>query len=136
MRAHEHPRSTLAWWREIGIDRIDLAVRRPSGAMIWHRDLATASLPLAWARTQNVRRAEVYVRPARGYAWPLVFLDDVTVPRARTVAQKYEALLVETSRAGGCHIWLACDRHPPNRRDGKSSDGLPNVSPPISARSG
>ena len=108
MRAHEHTRSMLAWWREIGIERADLAVRQPSGAMIWHCDLA--SLPLAWARAQNVRRAEVYVRPARGYAWPLVFLDDVETPRARAVARKYDALVVETSPAGGCHIWLACDR--------------------------
>ena len=111
MRAHEHTRSMLAWWHEIGIERDDLAVKRPpSGAMIWHRDLPAASLPLDRARAQNVRRAEVYVRPARGYAWPVVFLDDVAVPRARAVAHKYDALVVETSRAGGCHIWLACDR--------------------------
>ncbi len=110
MRAREHTRSMLAWWREVGIERADLAVRQPSGAMIWHGDLAMASLPLAWAGAQNVRRAEVYIRPARGYAWPLVFLDDVTTPRARAVARKYDALLVETSPAGGCHIWLACDR--------------------------
>ena len=30
----------LAWCGRIGIDRVDLAVWRPSGAMIWHRDLA------------------------------------------------------------------------------------------------
>ena len=100
----------LAWWSQIGIDHADLAVRRPSGTMIWHRDLAIDSLPLAWARAQNVRRAEVYIRPARASAWPLVFLDDVTVPRARTLAHKYDALAIETSPAGGCHIWLACDR--------------------------
>ncbi|MCP4547311.1 MAG: hypothetical protein GY835_12705, partial [bacterium] len=110
MRAYEHTRSMLAWWHEIGIDRADLAVRRPSGAMIWHRDLDSTSLPLAWARAQNVHRAEVYVRPARGYTWPLVFLDDVATPRARAVTHKYDALVVETSPAGGCHIWLACAR--------------------------
>ena len=85
-------------------------LREPRAATpLWHRDLATASLPLAWAKAQNVRRGEVYVRPARGYPWPLVFLDDVEKPRARTVARKYDALVVETSPAGGCHIWLACD---------------------------
>ena len=111
MRAHEHTRSMLAWWHEMGIDRADLAVRRlPSGAMLWQRDLAATSLPLAWARAQNVRRAEVYIRPARGYAWPIVYLDDVAAPLARAVAHKYDALVVETSRAGGCHVWLACDR--------------------------
>lgn len=110
MRAFEHTQAMLAWWCGIAIDRVDLAVRRPSGAMIWHRDLAIDSLPVKWARAQNVRRAEVYSRPARQYAWPVVFLDDVATPRARAVAEKYDALLVETSPAGGCHIWLACTR--------------------------
>lgn len=110
MRAYEHTRSMLTWWRRIGIERADLAVRHPSGAMLWHCDLPTASLPLPWARAQNVRQAEVYIRPARGYPWSLVFLDDVAVPKARAVARKYEALVVETSPVGGCHIWLACDR--------------------------
>jgi hypothetical protein len=100
----------LTWWRAIGIERVDLAVKRPSGAMIWHYDVATDSLPLAWAGAQNVRRGEVYIRPARHGAWPLVFLDDVAKQRARAVAKKYEALVVETSSAGGCHIWLACCR--------------------------
>jgi len=100
----------LAWWHEMGIDRADLAVKLPSGAMMWHRGLAAPSLPLAWARAQNVRRAEIYIRPARGFAWPIVFLDDVAAPLARAVAHKYDALVVETSHGGGCHIWLACDR--------------------------
>jgi hypothetical protein len=101
----------LGWWRDIGIDRVDLAVKRwCAGGMIWHHDLAPGSLPLRWARAQNVQQAEVYIRPARGYDWPLVFLDDVARPLAGRVAQKYEAMVVETSPAGGCHIWLACDR--------------------------
>ena len=67
-------------------------------------------MPLKWARAQNVRHAEVYARPARQYAWPVVFLDDVATPKARAVVEKYNALLVETSPAGGCHIWLNCTR--------------------------
>lgn len=110
MKAYRHTQAMLAWWRGIEIDRVDLAVRSPSGTMIWHRDLATGSLPVKWARAQNVRRADVFVRPARQNAWPVVFLDDVATPRARAVADKYDALLVETSPAGGCHIWLACSR--------------------------
>ena len=111
MRASEHTRAMLAWWRRVDVGRVDLAVRQPSGAMVWHRDLALdGSLPLPWARAQNVRRGDVYVRPSRHDPWPLIFLDDVPTPRARRVAAKYEALLVETSLAGGCHIWLACRR--------------------------
>jgi hypothetical protein len=99
----------LAWWSRIGIERVDLAVRQTSGAMLWHCDLGTTSLPLAWARAQNVRQGDVYIRPARAYPWPLVFLDDVEKPRAQAVARKYDALIVETSAAGGCHVWLACE---------------------------
>lgn len=76
--------------------------------MLWQKDRPVVSLPLAWARAQNVRRADVYVRPARGYPWPLVFLDDVSPARAAAVARKYAALVIQTSEAGGCHIWLRC----------------------------
>ncbi len=109
MRAYQHTNSMLGWWRHFGVDRADLAVKQPSGAMIWHHDLDTRSLPLAWAGAQNVRQAEVYIRPARGYTWPVVFLDDVSAKRARGVANKYNALVVETSPDGGCHIWLTCE---------------------------
>lgn len=108
MKACEHARAMLTWWHRLGLDRVDLAARCPSGAMMWHRDLSIDALPLKWAGAQNVRRAEIYVRPARQYAWPVVFLDDVAPPRARAVANKYDALVVETSPAGGCHVWLAC----------------------------
>jgi len=110
MKAYEHTEAMLDWWCGTGIDRVDLAVRCPSGAMIWHRDLDIDALPVKWARAQNVRHAEVYARPARQYAWPVVFLDDVATPKARGVVERYNALLVETSPSGGCHIWLACNR--------------------------
>ncbi len=108
--AKGHTQRMLGWWQDIGIERADVAVKRASGEMIWHRNFALSSLPLSWARFHNVRHAEVYIRPARGYAWPLVFLDDVATPLASRVARKYDAMLVETSPAGGCHIWVVCDR--------------------------
>ena len=110
MKAYRHTEAMLDWWCGIGIERADLAIRCPSGAMIWHCDLDIDALPLKWARAQNVRYADVYVRPARQYAWPVVFLDDVATPKARDVVEKYNALVVETSPAGGCHIWLTCNR--------------------------
>jgi hypothetical protein len=110
MRAQEHTRSMLHWWREAGIDRADLAIRRPDGTMLWHRDRPIGDLPLRWARAENAQRAEVYARPARGSAWPMVFLDDVRTELAIHIARKYSALVVETSAAGGCHVWLACSR--------------------------
>lgn len=98
----------LRSWTRAGILRVDLAVLRPDGAMIWHRDRPPEALPLAWARAENVRRAEVYARPARGYDWPVVFLDDLALHVARRIARKYAALVVVTSPQGGCHLWLAC----------------------------
>jgi len=106
MPARDHTDRMLRWWSRVGIDRADLAVRRSDGAMLWHADQTLTTLPLAWARAHNARKADVYVRPARGYRWPLVFLDDVPEPVATTVARKYGALLVCTSPAGGCHVWL------------------------------
>lgn len=106
MRARDHTDKMLRWWSSIGIDRADLAVRRSDGTMLWHVDQVLTTLPLAWARAHNARKADVYVRPARGYRWPLLFLDDVPEPVARAVARKYAALVVCTSPAGGCHVWL------------------------------
>lgn len=108
MRALEHTASMLDWWSAIGVQTVDLAVRRHDATMIWHRDLAPSNLPLAWARAENARRADLYIRPARGHSWPLVFLDDLPAATAQSIARKYDALVVHTSPQGGCHVWLRC----------------------------
>jgi hypothetical protein len=108
MKAAEHTQLMLDWWLQVGVGRADLALKRPSGRMVWHRDLPLTAIPLAWARAENVRRGEVYIRPARGYAWGIVFMDDVALDTAVRVARKYDALVIHTSREGGCHIWLRC----------------------------
>jgi hypothetical protein len=79
----------LRWWWKIGITIADLAVRRRDGTMVWHHETPLADLPLAWARSENVRQAEIYIRPAREYAWPIAFLDDLPVATATRVARKY-----------------------------------------------
>lgn len=75
--------------------------------MLWVSDRGLDELPLAWARAENAARAEIYIRPARGYAWPLLLLDDLPVDLALRIARHYAALVVRTSPAGGCHVWLA-----------------------------
>jgi hypothetical protein len=110
MRAADHTQAMLDWWAATGVDRVDLAVRRASGAMLWQRDRPIASLPLAWARAENAQQADIYARPARGRSWPLIVIDDVALGRADAVAREVAAFLVETSPAGGCHVWLRCDR--------------------------
>jgi hypothetical protein len=100
----------LAGWAAAGVDQADLAVRRPDGAMLWQRSRALGLLPMAWLRAANVACAEVYIRPARGGAWPLLFLDDVAVTVALEVLRCHGGLAVQTSPAGGCHLWLPCTR--------------------------
>ena len=110
MRAAEHTQRMLQGWRLAQTHRIDLAIRRQNGAMLWQMDLALEDLPIPWARAENVRGADIYIRPARGHHWAMVFLDDVPVPVARQMALEYGAMAIQTSPQGGCHIWLPCDR--------------------------
>jgi len=119
VKAKQQTQRMLEWWHSAGIEKADMAVKYTEGAMRWHHGLALDALPLPWARALNVQQAEVYVRPARGHAWPLVFLDDVIAPLAERIARKYDAVVVETSPLGGCHVWLTCERPLPEeaRRD-------------------
>jgi hypothetical protein len=110
MGARQHTDAMLGWWATARIDRVDLAVRRPDACMIWHHDQPTLALPLAWCRAENVQCGDVYARPARGHAWPLVLLDDVQPQLARRIASRYSALVVHTSSEGGCHVWLRCSQ--------------------------
>jgi len=122
MKASDHTDQMLRCWRSAGIDRADLAVRRADGVMLWHQDLPLEELPLTWARAENVRRADIYIRPARGSAWPIVFLDDVPRTVALRVAGKYAALVIETSPIGGCHVWLT-SRRPLGEEQRKEAQG-------------
>ncbi len=110
MNAQQHTETMLNWFSETGISAVDLAVRRHDSTMIWHRNSATLSLPLPWIRAENARRADIYIRPARGHSWPLVFLDDLPLRTARGISRKYGALAVHTSPMGGSHVWLKCSK--------------------------
>lgn len=85
--ASAHTTAMLTWWADAGITRANLAVRRSDG-MIWHHDCPLEDLPLA--------------------SWPLVFVDDVVPGVARRSTQRTSALAVQTSDAGGCHLWVRC----------------------------
>ena len=110
MRAADHTQQMLDGWLVIQVGRADLAVRRSDGTMLWRLDQPLEGLPLGWVRAENAHGAEIYIRPARGFDWPLVFLDDLPVPVAQQLAQAYGAMVIQTSPAGGCHVWLPCDR--------------------------
>lgn len=111
MRALQHTQRMLQWWAQAGLARADLAVHRSTGAMLWHHDLPLAQLPLSWARAENLRGSDIYIRPSRGYDWPIVFLDDVPTRLALSIARHYTTLLIHTSQEGGFHLWIRC-AHP------------------------
>lgn len=96
----------LNWWTAIGIHRVDLLVRRQTGVTIPHQDLSIHDIPLPWLKAENAHGSEIYLRPERGREWPMVFLDDVETGMACRIAQKYTALVVQTSTVGGCHLWI------------------------------
>lgn len=110
MRAAWHTETMLAAWRSARVDRADLALRQPTGTMLWQAGLALEDLPLAWARAENAHGADVYIRPARGLDWPMIFLDDLAPAVAEQTARDYGGLALLTSPAGGCHLWLPCEQ--------------------------
>ncbi|MDD5564964.1 MAG: DNA-primase RepB domain-containing protein [Thermoanaerobaculaceae bacterium] len=109
----------IAWWREVGIDCVDLAVRRPrllpgddAQVWLWHRAVSLGDLPhvLPWTRAENARRADIYARPARGSPWSVVFLDDLAQAHALELTTRHPGLCVHTSPEGGCQLWLSCEQ--------------------------
>jgi hypothetical protein len=109
----------IDWWRAVGVDRVDLAARRPQLASgdarqiwLWQRTVCLVDLPriLPWTRAENVRKADIYARPARGSSWPVVFLDDLAPADALDLTTRHPGLCVHTSPEGGCQLWLCCDQ--------------------------
>lgn len=107
----------LDWLLQIRVDRYDLAVIRfgknnpegifiPGSTNVDHQKLQAS---LAWLKYENSQTSGVYFRPARGYAWPLVFLDDVTPTKAYRLADTHNAALIETSPSK-YHVWLGLDQ--------------------------
>lgn len=111
----------IRWLGHSQVTHLDLAVQRykPSGEK--HSFLAPLTTKaenltssqiqarLPWLRAENVAGADIYFRPYRHMAWPLVFLDDLSPNMANKVARKYRAAVILTSK-GRCHLWLHMSR--------------------------
>lgn len=106
MYASSHTCDMLHWWDSAGIHHVDLMIRRANGVTIIKRDITTQDIPLPWLKSENAHGSNIYLRPERGRAWPMVFLDDVKINMACRIARKYAALVIKTSTMGGCHLWL------------------------------
>lgn len=107
----------MRWLGQSGVTHLDLAVQRrqpcgEKGAFLAPRttgaeDLCPAQIEarLPWLRAENAAGADIYFRPYRHGAWPLVFLDDLSPNMAGKISRKYRAAVIETSK-GRCHLWL------------------------------
>ncbi|MHB1529227.1 MAG: DNA-primase RepB domain-containing protein [Acidiferrobacteraceae bacterium] len=59
-----------------------------------------------WGVARNIRGENLYLRPARGWPWPLVLIDDLPNARAFAIARKYSSLVIETT-LNNCQVWIA-----------------------------
>ena len=107
----------LQWFVHIQVTQFDLAIQRrgPNGvpqSFLAPRftgacalDVAQLESRLPWLRAENAAGNDIYFRPFRHQAWPVVFLDDLAPPIAARIAAKYRAAVIQTS-PGSCHLWL------------------------------
>ena len=111
----------IRWLGQSGITHLDLAVQRrgpggekgsflaPSTTKAENLGWFQIEARLAWLRAENAAGADIYFRPYRHQAWPLVFLDDLSPDMATRIAAKYRAAAIQTSK-DSCHLWLHMTR--------------------------
>ncbi len=105
--AYEQMERCIEWFEAAEIYLWNFAVL--DSGMVGHdrqRDACEIRRSCGWAWVKNREGHDVYMRPARGDAWPVVFLDDLPPAKALAISQKYAALVVETSQQN-CQIWIA-----------------------------
>jgi len=102
---------------KIGIEEFDFGVLF-NNKMQLREPVQIAELDryLPWFSAMNTKGADIYIRPHRYNSNAVIFLDDVEREQALAISRKYAACVIETSKEGGCHIWLQTDR-PLNERE-------------------
>lgn len=102
--------SMLDWFQNASVDSWNFSVL--DKGMLGHerpRDRSEVERSLGWGWVKNQTGHDVYIRPARGRGWPIVFLDDISPRKARGIAKKYGAMIVETSHEN-CQCWIRVTR--------------------------
>lgn len=72
------------------------------------RSIADFEVLAPWLRRQNAQGEAIWCRPAES-EHPWLFLDDLEPAKARGIAAKYAAVVVETS-SGNAQVWLLAAR--------------------------
>ena len=112
----------LNWFFENQASAVDIQVRIPkfigadykSDDWIWitkHEALSQekAMRLLSWCRNKNCNGSDIFIRPHRHDQQPILFMDDLTLAKARMVSRKYRSIIVETS-PGNTQVWLALSK--------------------------
>ena len=105
--AYEQMSQAIEWFESVDIGLWNFVVL--DRGMVGHdrqRDASEIRRSCGWAWVKNREGRDVYIRPARGLDWPIVFLDDLPPKKALAISQKYAAMVVETSRQN-CQVWIA-----------------------------
>ena len=111
-------RKMIEWFFGHGSSSLDIHLRCPRIKGIsyyderWYWITSHANLSkerafelLKWCRYKNFDGADVYIRPHRHNAHPIIFLDDLTINKANSVSEKYTSLAVETS-LNNTQVWV------------------------------
>lgn len=115
----EQVQKFLEWMDKAGVSRVDLQMRTPSphtpGEWMWltrqHQGIRPDKVLSLWSwlRYMNANGTDVFVRPAREHEHPMIFLDDLSIDKAKRIAEKYGAAVVLTS-PDNTQVWLKTDR--------------------------
>ncbi|MHB1752203.1 MAG: DNA-primase RepB domain-containing protein [Acidiferrobacter sp.] len=105
--------SAIDWFESAGVTAWNFCVLTDRG-MLGHerprdRDEVLKSAGWGWVKNNGGGGCNVYLRPARGPGWPVIFLDDLPSRKALGISHKYSSLVVETSR-DNCQCWIKCNR--------------------------
>jgi len=118
--ARQQMRRHLDWLVEAGITLFDAGLREDSTDTFiqkHHQSLDRAHVEglVEFFRARNAAGWCIYIRPARcdpsgvPMSWPLVYLDDLTTDRARSLKEAYAAMVIETS-PGRFQVWIRTTR--------------------------
>jgi len=96
-----------------GINMFDLAARHSNISMHHRQKVSASSIHnfLGWLAYKNKHEnREACIRPHRDDEVPIIFFDDVPKEIAMHIAKCYSACVIETSKEGGCHVWVHTDK--------------------------
>jgi len=97
------------------VESFDVASRDANVSMYDRQGVAANQVIdnyLKWLAFNNTKKnREACIRPHRHDSVPLIFFDDVEREVALLISDLYSACIVETSKEGGCHVWVHTDRH-------------------------